>query len=155
MSEKRYILGKVSENYTHEGKLNCEVAITWELEDGKFSMCAEVWLPSKRDVSMCGQCVEKVAAMFPDNAKAQRMAAIWERWHLNDMVAGSPAQMEWLRANPIPEEEYKYPKSYYEVACQKLSDAGLNPDADGYKYGHAWKREELPPEVVAEIESWG
>jgi hypothetical protein len=25
----------------------------------------------------------------------------------------------------------------------------------GYKYGTAWLKEELPPEIVAEIKSWG
>lgn len=73
---------------------------------------------------------------------------VWERWHLNDMRAGSAEQEAWLRQNPIPKEEYAYPKSHFEVAGGKLAEAGLNPDSTGYKYGHAWKTEALPDDVV-------
>jgi hypothetical protein len=75
----------------------------------------------------------------------------WDRWHLNDMVAGSPAQMAWLRDNPIIAV---YPESHYEKACNSLAEAGLNPDPNyahngkPYKYGSAWLREEIPSEVV-------
>lgn len=69
----------------------------------------------------------------------------WDRWHLNDMKAGSAVQEEWLRANPVTAV---YPESHYTKASEALAAAGLNPDADGYKYGHAWKREEVPAEVI-------
>lgn len=150
--EHRYVLGKC--DYNTPGKKNCEAEITWGLKDGKFSMSAGIWMPSKRDYLCCGQCVDRVAEYFPDDAKAQRMRAIWERWHLNDMRPGSQVQEDWLRANPIDPKEYAYPKSHYEVAGVKLAAVGLNPDPDGYKYGHAWKREEIPAEVIAQIESW-
>lgn len=81
-------------------------------------------------------------------AKLRRFFEVWERWHLNDMKAGSAEQERWLRENPIPKEEYAYPKSHYEVASKKLADAGLNPDSTGYLYGHAWKREEVPVDVL-------
>ena len=41
-----------------------------------------------------------------------------------------------------------------------LADAGLNPDQTylykglPYQYGSAWLKEELPAEVIAEVESW-
>ncbi len=124
--------------------------ITWRLEDGRFSMCAHIWDRRKRDHIAGGQCVDAVADLFPGNEKVQRMRAIWERWHLNDMCAGSPAQEEYLRAHPV---EYKYPESHYDKACEVLRAVGLHPD-NGYLYGSRWLREELPPEVLAEIESW-
>lgn len=153
-----YTPGKI--DYNGSGKKNCEARITWELNNGEFSMCAEVWNPRKTDVQMCGQCVDEVAGYFPEDKKAQRMVAIWREWHLNGMTAGSPAQMAWLKANPIAPEEYAYPSSHYTVASAKLRDAGINPDpnylynGEPYKYGHAWLRRELPPEVISEIESW-
>jgi hypothetical protein len=73
---------------------------------------------------------------------------IWDRWHLNDMKAGSAIQENYLREHPLDPESYKYPKSHYEVASEVLAQAGLNPDPDGYKYGHAWKREEVPQAVI-------
>lgn len=78
----------------------------------------------------------------------RRLLEIWDRWHLNDMRAGSFVQEEFLRANPIM---FRYPESHYEKASAALAEAGLNPDADGYKYGNAWKREDVPAEIIAEI----
>lgn len=75
------------------------------------------------------------------------LADLWERWHLNDMRAGTPAQEKFLRANPVRAE---YPESYYEKASAALESVGLNPDG-AYKYGAAWLREEVPPEVVERI----
>lgn len=152
MAEHRYVPGKV--DYYGTGRANCEAELTWALQDGRFSMCAGIWRPNKSDLETCGQCIDTVADYFPDDPKVQRMRSIWQRWHLNDMRAGSPAQEAWLRDNPIPEAEYQYPKSYYVVACEKLAAAGLNPD-NGYSYGHAWNTEVLPEHVRAEIESWG
>lgn len=147
--EHRYVLGKVDYNGT--GRKNCEVAMTWSLQAGRFSMCAEIWNPRKTDCYQCGQCIDTVVAYFPDDAKAQRMLAIWREWHLNDMDAGSPAQRAWLKANPT---------HGYEASCVALAGAGLNPDpgyvhnGQPYRYGHAWLKRDLPVEVVAEIESW-
>lgn len=151
--EHRYVPGKVAGDAF--SRKNCEAEVTWTLKNGRFAMSGGIWEANKRDYIACGQIVDEVADYFPEDIKLQRMRAIWQRWHLNDMQAGSKSQMDWLRANPIPEGEYRYPKSYYGVASSRLAGAGLNPDADGYRYGHAWKMEELPAEVIAEIESWG
>lgn len=74
--------------------------------------------------------------------------SVWGRWHLSDMKAGSAVQEAYLRTNPIPTEDYAYPKSHYDVASAVLKSAGINPDATGYKYGSAWVREEVPEEVL-------
>ena len=154
--EHRYVLGKV--DYNGSSRRNCEAVITWELENGRFSMCAEIWNPRKTDIYCGGQCVEEVAGYFPGNRKAQRMLAIWRKWHLNDMKAGSPAQEAWLKAHPV---NAVYPQSHYDVASKALSEAGLNPDRSyahngkPYKYGSAWLKQDLPADVITEIESWG
>lgn len=148
-------LGKVDYNQT--GKKNCpaELEISW---DGvRFSASAGIWRPSRRDYYACGQCVEEVAGYFPENPLAQRILAIWRDWHLNDMRAGSPAQQAWLKANPVA---YTYPESHYDKACKALAEVGLNPDpghlhnGKPYAYGSAWLTEEIPAEIVSEIESW-
>lgn len=82
--------------------------------------------------------------------------AIWKKWHLNDMTAGSPAQEAFLAANP---PVYAYPVSHYEVACKALESAGLNPDPTyihkgmPYKYGTAWLLVAVPAEVIQFLES--
>jgi hypothetical protein len=148
--EHKYILGKVDFNGTGR-KIN-ECAITWTMENGRFSMCAEVWNGSHTDCITCGQCVDGVAALFPHDKKAQRMLAIWQRWHLNDMHAGTPAQEKYLRDNPVEE---MYRSDHYTHACLKLQAALLDPDPEtGYRYGHAWLTEDLPQDVINEINSW-
>lgn len=156
--EHRYVLGKV--DYLHIGNANCEAAITWSLKDGRFSMSAEIWQPNKRDILAGGQCVDTVAEFFPNDAKAQRMLAVWREWHLNDMQAGSPAQTAYLKSIG----EWRYGdggyKSHYEWACDRLLHAGLQPDASylhngkPYYYGSAWLKLELPADVIAEINAW-
>lgn len=153
--EHKLALGKC--DYNRSGRRNCSAYITWRLENGRFSMCAEIWNPRETDTYVVGQCVEEVAAYFPYNAKARRMVEVWKRWHLNDMRTGSPSQEAWLREHPVT---FKYPDSHYEKASEALAAVGLNPDpgythnGKPYKYGSAWLTEELPPEIVAEIQSW-
>lgn len=56
----------------------------------------------------------------------------WNTWHLNDMQAGTLAQIEHLGRHKFP----GYPLNHYEWACDTLRAAGLNPD-NGYRYGSA------------------
>ena len=130
---------------------NGSAEIEWTLNDGNFSMSAGIWNARHTDFEMCGQCVDTVAAYFPNDEKAQEMLSVWERWHLNDMRAGTPAQTAILRSHK--DEFPGYPTSYYDFACHLLEANGLLVD-NGYKYGSAWLREELPTEVVAIIEGW-
>jgi len=157
-ARKTLNLGKV--DYNGRGRKINAVDITWSIDDnGRFSMWAGIWNGNHTDYITCGQMVDEVAKLFPHNKKVQRMAQIWERWNLNDMRAGSSAQESWLRANPIT---VQYPESHYEKASKALADAWLNPDescpnpetGEGYKYGSAWKMEELPDDVKLEINSW-
>lgn len=101
----------------------------------------------------CGQCVSELAEVSVyapgwDADKCARLAELWERWHLNDMRAGSQVQMDWLRANPV---SATYPESHYEKAREALRGAGLEPDAEGYRYGSRWRVEDVPSEVITEI----
>jgi hypothetical protein len=78
-------------------------------------------------------------------AMLNRLAVVWDRWHLNDMRAGTPAQMQWLRER---EHEYPgYPIDHYTWAKEGLAAAGLQPD-NGYSYGSAWLHEEVPDDVL-------
>lgn len=88
-----------------------------------------------------------------DGAKVKRLAEIWDRWHLNDMQAGTPRQEEFLRS--IRGEFPGYPVSHYEWAKERLAAVGLQPDPDtGYSYGSAWLRVDVPAEVLDEIRAF-
>jgi hypothetical protein len=77
-----------------------------------------------------------------------KLRDIWERWHLNDMQAGSPAQTAFLKANPVSRIEH------FTEASQELKAAGLNPDPNylhkgkPYHYGSAWLFVEVPAEAL-------
>jgi hypothetical protein len=126
------------------------VTVKWK--EGRLSLTGVEGTKSNGDCKgSCGQCQESPLAVVNfapgwNRAMACKLADIWARWHLNDMRTGSAAQEAWLRANPV---KAVYPESHYEKAGAALAHADLNPDADGYKYGHAWKREEVPADVVA------
>jgi hypothetical protein len=78
----------------------------------------------------------------------QQLRDIWEKWHLNDMQAGSPAQTAFLEANPVSRADH------YTAATEALKAAGLNPDLNylhkgkPYKYGSAWLFVEVPAEAL-------
>ena len=157
VKQGKFYLGKV--DYNGSGRKNCKAILEYELRETdnglEFSAQGEIWNPRETDIYFGGQCVDKVAA-FPGayHPKAKRLVEIWQRWHLNGMNAGSKAQEDYLREHPLDPESYRYPKSHYEAASEYLKQAGLNPDADGYMYGHAWKHEPLPQAIVDEIMSW-
>lgn len=148
--KKTISLGKV--DYTGSGKANNAVEIEVEIDqDGELHMIGNVWQASRRDIETGGQCEDTIAELFPNDPKVQRMVAVWRKWHLNHMKAGTPAQEAYLEAhkNEFP----GYPTSHYDWATELLNAAGLNPD-NGYKYGTAWLKVELPADIVAEVMSW-
>lgn len=75
-----------------------------------------------------------------------RLQQIWERWHLNDMRAGTPKQEDAVRKwrKTATAEELR---NFYESACKMLESIDLLID-DGYKYGSAWLKEEVPIDVL-------
>lgn len=111
----------------------------------------------------CGQIVDTLSQVrarewrFADGWSAallSRFLRAWASWHLNNLRAGSPRQREWLAANPIDPGDCTLTRSHYAVACERLAEAGLNPDTEflfgglPYRYGTAWLREEIPSDVL-------
>lgn len=147
--ERTFTLGKV--DYEGRGKSVNRVELEVRWNNGRFSVCGAVWDARGRDWLSGGQNVEEVAALFPDNPVAQEILALWRQYHLNDMQAGSPAQMAWLKENPAERN--------YEKTSADLRAAGLNPDPNylhngkPYSYGSAWLMLEIPPTDVARIEA--
>ena len=109
----------------------------------------------------CGQIVYDAAqqaalSLAPgwDRTLIARLFEVWDRWHLNDVRAGSPRQSEFRRAHP-DQFDVKYPVDHFANACGVLTRAGLNPDPeyllDGepYRYGSAWLHEDVPDDALA------
>lgn len=123
-----------------------------EWKAGKLSISGvEGPYPSGNCAGSCGQIDMHMDAAYlasvnyaPDwcRGKLVRFLQVWRGHHLNDMRAGSPRQMEWLRVNPGNDN--------YTKALEALTEAGLNPDAEylhngkPYVYGTAWLRSDVP-----------
>ena len=78
---------------------------------------------------------------------------VWDRWHLNDMQAGTPEQTDALK--PFYAER-TYPENTYSHACEYLKGLGLyevpdtRPGREGqmYRYGTAWLTVAVPQHVI-------
>jgi hypothetical protein len=131
--------------------------------DGRLSISGvEGPKPSDNCIGACGQIDMHLRGHEEDIEPApgwsidmlRKFFAVWERWHLNDLTAGSPAQEEFLRTHKAEWKTYKACSSgipsYYDWACKVLAAAGLHPDPErnGYRYGSAWLKEEVPEDVL-------
>jgi len=95
---------------------------------------------------------------------------IWKKWHLNDMRPGCEHQMaEGWDKRPIdptkPTSTYgkHFPGQKYDswnmlawVRADEHPDGLLSKPCPtcGYKYGSAWRRVEVPAEVIAKLQSY-
>ena len=71
-----------------------------------------------------------------------RLNQAWQRWHLNDMRAGTPKQEEFVRKWRKTADD-----TSYVAACKMLESVDLLVDG-GYRYGTAWLKEEVPLDVL-------
>jgi hypothetical protein len=74
--------------------------------------------------------------------KLARFNSIWAEWHLNDMKAGTPKQTEALKGKNLD----------YDKAVEYLKSINLYED-NGYKYGSAWLKVEVPQDVIDFLEA--
>lgn len=65
---------------------------------------------------------------------------VWARWHLNTLRGGDKHQESAKRALGITNETYTN-------ICVELAKINLY-DSDGYKYGTAWQREDVPNDIL-------
>ena len=114
----------------------------WNANKGNLSVNGvEGPLRNGNCMGSCGQIVLHEWSDYTpeDGIELDKIRDLWDRWHLNDMRAGDTVQEAWLRSNGRGE-------NYFEN-CEKLKSVGLY-NHEGYKYGYAWKREEVPTHVV-------
>jgi len=141
--------GKI--DYDNSGEKKCRVTIEVNLNQKEkgtcLSICGNIWNPRETDIYCGGQCYDTLKELFPHNQKMKRIIEVWERYHLNDMKAGTPAQEKLV-------EEYTKDNGFdYTAVCEYLKQNDLYID-NGYRYGSSWLFEEIPAEIIAEITTW-
>lgn len=99
-------------------------------------------------IVMSGLTIDRFSAGWTREL-LDEFAAVWDRWHLNRMKAGTPAQEAWLRDHPWDRQR---DGDHYTWAEATLAAAGLQPDGD-YSYGSAWLAEEVPDEILAWLQA--
>ena len=121
-----------------DGMVFCSI----KFKDGRLSICGvEGPMRNGNCKGSCGQIYESLRGReeeikFVDGWNidlARHFFDVWDRWHLNDTKAGTGAQEQFLRENPV---------KGFGKASEVLRIAGLNPD-NGYEYGSKWLREEV------------
>ncbi len=135
-----------------------------QYKDGRLSITAvEGPLRSGNAVGSCGQIlghydIKEIMSMRPapgwDAEVISRFFQIWERWHLNDMRASSPAQRKKLY-----EVHGYYRHVPYNEAVKTLDSHGLLVDhgyyhnGKPYRFGSAWLSEPVPNDVIEFLEN--
>jgi hypothetical protein len=101
-----------------------------------------------RDGECGGQCVDEIRKIWGHIPEVAELCDLWNRWHLNDIRAGTKAQMEFIR------KLGKCPVSsdWYTWACSSLKVNNLLID-QGYTFGNAWLFELIPATVVKRIKA--
>lgn len=95
-----------------------------------------------------GQCVSTVREIWGHIPEVAELCDLWERWHLNDLTAGTSKQMKVIRKLG----ECPVPSDWYPWACLSLKSNDLLVDR-GYTFGHEWLYEVLPAKVVTRIKT--
>lgn len=62
-----------------------------------FSVCGAVWNSRHKDWVAGGQCLDTIAPYFKDDRLYNLILDLWNKYHLNDMNAGTPEQTKCLK----------------------------------------------------------
>lgn len=106
---------------------NGEARLYWE-----FSASGDIWNNLHTDIICGGQCLDHMNgyASIRDNATFREVYALWKRWHLNGMKAGSPAQREALN-------DFVYDRNRLSYHWYDKGDINENTDGYGLHYTYS------------------
>lgn len=136
---------------TYRGGLFCGYTPTYT----ELSICGNIWNARHTDIVCGGQCIDEIAK-YIHSPKVQAIQAMWKKYHLNGMNAGTVEQEAAVKKH-FAEIGRRYD---YTEACEYLKSIGLYEveytgkscgrmyDHEMYRYGHAWLVRDLPEFVV-------
>lgn len=134
-------------------KMYVELEIHQEAENRTAQTTTLETVTAYKTLSMCGTGgqnreettdINSYKELFVSPEDLQIIAKVWDKWHLNDLNAGTVKQQAFIN-------EWKKNNKYdYSLACEALKTAGLYED-NNYKYGHSWLINPLPENIITEI----
>ena len=142
--EKTFKFGKIA--YDSPNRKSNLVTVDVRLSEDKFGRPAlgisdAIWNNLHTDIICGGQCLDDLAEYELENQQLFNfLYAMWKKYHLNDMHAGTPEQEEAINKWKADGHVYDYAE-----ACKYLESIGLYEveyhglEFNGmYKYGHGW-----------------
>lgn len=170
--KKTFDFGKIA--YAGDRKVNA-VEVTVELKENEqgiktFRASANVWNSTKTDIVAGGQCLDELNKYksLRDDKEFSLIYEMWQKYHLNDLHAGTERQEDALKQAVAEGKLEKYGANNYEETCNYLQSIGLLEDneylvpkkqEDGsvkevpYKYGTGWITQEIPSSDLELIET--
>ncbi len=163
--KRKIIVGRLDTGY--KAKADVTVEIDW---DGKrLSICGDATRRGPGDrTDHAGQIVDSLLEMttlYIPRSERDELVAVWRRWHLNDMRAGCEHQREaeWDKQVIDPTKPADTYGRHFKGQTQDSWNllGWVRPDEHpaglltkpcptcGYRYGTAWKYEEVPDVVLA------
>lgn len=131
----------------------CEPVKVWvraSVKDGELSIVGVVNPKQSGDCHSCGQIRDTLLELDFygegwDWSKVKILHDIWKEWHLNHLIAGSPAQENWTKENPQFES---YSDRIANMPAHIKTDATYLHNGKPYVYGSAWLKRKLPADVI-------
>ena len=154
---KIFNLGKI--DYYKINKKNCRVEIILSLDNNRLSITQRTYNNIESDYVECGYSLESLKKHFKNNKTFNILYRLNKLYHLNDCMAGSPQQEEYLKTLKKPDNiyfQFRY-RSLYEWQCEELKKVDLFYDKSylvenkPYLFGSKWLNKELPVGVIEEI----
>tara|TARA_B100000900_G_C20102237_1_gene522416 strand:- start:47 stop:523 length:477 start_codon:yes stop_codon:yes gene_type:complete len=143
--------GKI--DYCNNGKKENLVTIEVEYKDGCFSASGNIWNRLGTDILSGGQNlddIKKYSSQLKNKNTFYKIFNIWKSYHLNDMTAGSPKQMDFIKTH--------YKNTYdYDLLCDELAkndllfDKSYIYEGKPYRYGSAWLKTKIPTNIENQI----
>ena len=169
----KFILDFGKHDYTGNGINDNLVEVEVQLDEGerpRLSISGNIWNRLKTELISGGQNLDEIRKLVGFSPLMKRVHFIWERYHLNDMKAGSPRQEAYLAGYKdglhikfgTTRTEFKFTLDH-DTRLDLLEKAGLNPDYTheptharhgGYRYGSSWLYTPIPDDILAEIATW-
>lgn len=124
----------------------------------ELSISATVYNKDQTDIICTGQCLDTISETnLGQNTLFQEIYDLWQKHHLNDMHAGTPAQEKALKdaiENEILSKSASYTEqvAYLKSIQMYVDETVKDSKGKGYRYGHGWLYEPIPDEDIKRIE---